>query len=271
VPAAADSNGDAAAVLEPLRSDPGTSAVFTDVDGTLAPIVTDPGDATVPPAAREALARLAERYGLVGCLSGRRAAEVREMIGLDGLCYVGNHGFERILPGEVAPAPDPALHDHAGAALAYVSRLDWSELEGAGLRLEDKGPIQALHWRGAGDEARAEEEARRVGAEAAARGLVPHLGRKVLEVRPAVNLDKGTALAELLEEHGVERCLYAGDDRTDVDAFTILREMKRAGELRESVCVGIASPESPPEVSAEADLVVGTPEEFLDLLRRLAP
>jgi trehalose 6-phosphate phosphatase len=244
--------------------------VFTDVDGTLAPIVTDPADAVVPSAAREALATLAGRYALVGCLSGRRAVEVRRMVGLDELCYIGNHGFERILPGETAATPDPALHDHAGAAPTYVSRLGHRRLEDAALRVEDKGPIQALHWRGALDEDRAEQEARRIAADVAASGLVPHLGRKVLEVRPAVGLDKGTALAELLEERAMERCLYAGDDHSDVDAFTMLRQMRRTGDLRDAVCVGIATPESPREVSSEADLVVGTPEEFLAVLRLLA-
>jgi trehalose 6-phosphate phosphatase len=268
--AAPDRRGHAAVLLEPLRSNSESSAVFTDVDGTLAPIVTDPGDAAIPTRAREVLATLADRYALVGCISGRRAAEVRRMVGLERLCYIGNHGFERILPGDTAATPDPALHDHAGAALAYVSRLDRERLDAAGLRLEDKGSIQAFHWRGAPDEGQAEDEASRIAADVAARGLVPHFGRMVLEVRPAVGLDKGTALAELLEARELEHCLYAGDDRTDVQAFTMLREMRSAGDLRTAVCVGIASAESPTEVSTEADFVVATPEEFLAVLELLA-
>jgi trehalose 6-phosphate phosphatase len=268
--AAPERSGELAAALEPLRSNPARTAVFTDFDGTLAPIVKRPGEAVIPPQTREALAALAGRYALVGCISGRRAVEVRRMVGLEGLTYIGNHGFERILPGEDAAVPDPVVGDHAGTALSYVSRLDRRRLEEVGLRLEDKGPIQALHWRGAPDEAEAEREARRIAADAAARGLVPHFGRKVLEVRPAVAIEKGTALAELLEERRLEHCLYAGDDRADVSAFTILRQMQRAGDLIDAVCVGIASPESPREVRDEADLVVATPEDFLEVLRLLA-
>src|SRR5881275_3146493 len=69
-------------LVAPLRRDPGHSAVLTDVDGTIAPIVLDPKDATVPERTREILRALARRYALVGCLSGRRAMDARRVVGL---------------------------------------------------------------------------------------------------------------------------------------------------------------------------------------------
>ena len=76
-----------AGALEPLRSDPARTAILTDVDGTLAPIVERAEEAVVPAAAREALRRLSTRYGLVGCISGRRAEEARRLVGLDDIAY----------------------------------------------------------------------------------------------------------------------------------------------------------------------------------------
>ena len=80
-------------LLAPLRESPQRTAVLCDVDGTLAPIAARPDEAAVPDAARAVLEALARRYALVGCVSGRRAAEARAMVGLDSLTYIGNHGL----------------------------------------------------------------------------------------------------------------------------------------------------------------------------------
>jgi trehalose 6-phosphate phosphatase len=257
-------------LLAPLRRDPGSSAVFCDIDGTLAPIVERASDAAVPAEARSLLRALAQRYALVGCLSGRPAEHARRLVGVEELAYIGNHGFERLMPGAAEPEPDPALVGSERVAREFLARLDADELASLGLRTEDKGPIQALHWRGAADEPAAEARAREIGAEAAARDLLPHWGRKVLEIRPGVHLNKGTALAELLAERRMANALYGGDDRTDVDAFRRLRDLRAAGELEAAVCVGIASEEGPREVGEESDLLVDGPEGFLDVLRLLA-
>ena len=267
--AATPQAGSLSELLGPLRADPGSSAVFCDIDGTLAPIVERAAEAAVPDDARDALQALADTYALVGCLSGRRASEARRLVGLDDLVYIGNHGFERLLPDAGELQPDRAVAGHEDAATAFVSRLDSAELDSLGLRVEDKGPIRALHWRSAPDEARAEARAREIAGDAIGRNLVPHWGRKVLEIRPAVNLDKGTALAELLEERDLARALYGGDDRTDIDAFRRLRDLRRAGDLEAAVCVGIDSEEGPRELREEADVMVDGPAGFLDVLRRL--
>lgn len=257
-------------LLEPLRTRPGSSAVFCDIDGTLAPIVERAGEAAVPGDATDALRSLARSYALVGCLSGRRASEARRLVGVDELVYIGNHGFERLLPGTREAELDPAVAGHEGDAVAFVGRLDADELLSAGLRVEDKGPIRALHWRAAADEPAAEARARDIATEAIGRNLVPHWGRKVLEIRPAVHLDKGTALAELLEEHRVPNALFGGDDRTDVDAFRRLRDLRAAGHLEASVCVGVGSEEEPAELREESDVVVEGTAGFLEVLRELA-
>jgi trehalose 6-phosphate phosphatase len=257
-------------LIAPLREDPGRAAILTDVDGTIAPIVLDPTEAAVPKHTRELLQELARRYALVGALSGRRAEDAKRVVGLDELAYSGNHGFELLLPGESEVRPDPSLDGHEGDAPRFVAGLNRADLEGAGFRIEDKGAIVALHWRGAANEARAESLANEIASEAEWQGLVPHRGRKVLEIRPNVAINKGVAVAALIPARPVEAALYGGDDRTDVDAFTALRTLQQDGQLRSTVSVGVASEESPPDVSREADLVVDGPNGFVEVLEALA-
>ena len=257
------------ALLAELRAEPRRAAILCDIDGTLAPIVPDPEAAAVPGEAREVLRELAGRYASVACVTGRRAAAARRMVGLDELAYAGNHGLELLRPGDREPHMHPALRERDGAAASFVAGLARSRLDAAGLRLEDKGPIQALHWRGAADEPAAEGLARELGGRAEAEGLVAHFGRKVLEIRPLAEVDKGVAARVLIADSHATAALFAGDDRTDLDGFAALRALEREGALERSACIGVASPDGPAEIRQQADLVVAGPEGLLELLRSL--
>jgi trehalose 6-phosphate phosphatase len=171
------------------------------------------------------------------------------------------------MPGAAAPETDPSIagrEREAGEFLAARDGLD------GGLRVEDKGPIQALHWRGAADETAAEARAHELAIAAGQAGLEPRWGRKVLELRPSGGGGKDAAVASLLAADGVERAVYAGDDRTDLDAFRRLRELRERGDLEVAVCVGVLSPEAPAELAEESDLTVSGPEGWLGLLQWLA-
>jgi trehalose 6-phosphate phosphatase len=256
--------------LARLRDDPAHAAILSDVDGTLAAIVPRPEQAEVPAQAAELLTRLNERYGLVGCVSGRRAEEARRLVGVEGIAYAGNHGLELLLPGEAAPRFDPSLQGREGDAAAFVADLGPEALAEAGLRLEDKGPIQALHWRGAPDERGAHARAHEISAAAGRAGLELRWGRKVLELRPPGGGGKDAAVAALLAAGGVTAAVYAGDDRTDLDAFRRLRELQESGELEIAICVGVLSEEGPSEIAEEADMTVEDPAGWLALLAALA-
>jgi trehalose 6-phosphate phosphatase len=262
--------GDWAASLGPLREEPERSAILTDVDGTLAPIVERAEQAAVPAAARAVLARLSERYALVGCISGRQALEARRLVGLDSLAYAGNHGLELLLPGDEAPRPDPSMAGRETEAAEFLAAVDGERLDGAALRQEDKGPIQALHWRGAADEAGAESRAHEIAIEAGKAGLEPRWGRKVLELRPLGGGGKDGAVASLLADERLHRTIYAGDDRTDLDAFRRLRQLREEGRLRTAVCVGVLSAEAPAELAEESDLTVDGLEGWMAILEWLA-
>jgi len=254
-----------------LRADPAATAILTDVDGAIAPIVDDPAAAAVPAPVRDTLAGLAAAYRLVGCVSGRRVEQAMRMVGLSQLAYAGNHGFEIREPGadETGFAPELAgLEDEAASLLRTV---DPEFLRAADLRTEDKGPIQALHWRGAIDPEMAEQAARDIAVRAEAAGLHTHWGRMVLELRPQVELSKGTAVTALVRGAGVRAAFYGGDDATDLDAFRALRALREAGELDTVVCVGISSAEGPQAIVDEADLVVDGPSGYAAVLADLLP
>lgn len=236
---------DAVSPLAELARAPAQAAVLLDVDGVLAPIVERPEDAAVPAETRAELRRLADRYGLVACISGRPAEEVARMVGLDGIAVVGEHGL----------GLDPAATEWSERLHAFADAVEWP--------VERKALSVSLHYRSADDEAAARTFLEAVAERARANGLVPRFGRKVLELRPPVAANKGTAVRHLLEERGLRRALYAGDDTTDLDAFAAL------DGLELGVRVAVATPEGPPELRAGADVVVESPEELLELLRRL--
>jgi trehalose 6-phosphate phosphatase len=220
-------------------------AVLLDVDGTLAPIVPAPEEASVPPETRAELARLARRYALVACVSGRPAADAERVVGLPELTYVGLHGLEL----------DPGAESHREAIHAFAETVDWP--------IEDKGVAVSFHYRGVDDEEAARAQLERVAEQAREAGFHARFGRKVLEILPPVEAHKGTAVRHLLERAGLDRALYAGDDRTDLDAFRALEELELG------VRVAVASEEGPRELRETADLVVDGPAELLRVLRGL--
>jgi trehalose 6-phosphate phosphatase len=258
-----------APLVEALRADPGRSAVLLDVDGTLAPIVRHAEDAHVPEHTRSPLIAVAKRYGLVACVSGRRAATARRIVSLGSIAYVGNHGSELLRPGAHDVELEPEVEAHGRRVRAFAAAAWTEELHRLRVRAEDKHVIAAFHWRGAPDEAAAEAAIRDLAQDAEAQGLATHWGRKVLEVRPPVPLDKGRGILRLLEGTDLRCALYAGDDRTDVDAFRALRAEQEAGRLESVLCVGVRSDETPEELESAADVLVEGPLGVRDLLRAL--
>jgi trehalose 6-phosphate phosphatase len=237
-------------LLVRFRSDPARAAVLLDVDGTLAPIVERPEDASVPDETQAEVERLAGKYGLVGCISGRPAADARALVGVDRIEYVGVHGLES----------DPEAKRFVPQLEAFAERIAWP------WTVESKaGVTLSFHYREAEDDEDASARAHDVARAAEEAGLRPHRGRRVLEVRPPVDADKGTAVRRLLDGRPLTRALYAGDDTTDLDAF---RGLDEAG-LDVALKVGVGSPEMNPRLLTEADLVVDGPGELLRFLQTL--
>jgi trehalose-phosphatase len=203
-------------------------------------------DAAVPPETRAELERLAGRYALLACITGRTGDVARGIVGVDRLRYVGQHGLEL----------EPEAAAWADRVHAFADAWPWA--------WQERKPLTvAYHFRLAPDEAAARAELAAVAAAGTAAGLRPRWGRMVLELLPPVDATKGTAVRHLLDESGLSRALYAGDDTTDLDGFAALDGLEAA------VRVAVVSTEGPSALGEQADLVVGSPEAFLDLLKRL--
>ncbi|HYI81064.1 MAG TPA: trehalose-phosphatase [Thermoleophilaceae bacterium] len=257
--------------LRPLTDDPERAAIFCDIDGTLAPIVRRPEEAHVREEISLLLSRLGRRYGCVACVSGRPVAEARRLVGVGSIAYAGAHGAELLHAGEKKSTLAPAFASWEPRVRRFVhARENVRELRLLRIRIEDKGPIKAFHWRDVPDEAEAERWLSNVAQEAEAEGFATHWGRKVLEIRPPVPIGKGQAVRTLIEETGVRAALFAGDDVTDLDAFDALDALQTDGALDTAVRVGVRSTEGPPAIVERADMVVDGVRGMVDVLAALA-
>lgn len=255
---------------ERLRSwsrEPGTVALLTDIDGVLAPIVPTPDMSEVPEELRKLLRRLGERYRVVAGISGRAAEDALQLVGLEEIAYYGNHGFEVLRPGddvEIVPEAEPYKEK-----VEELEERARRELEPLGAFVEDKGITASIHYRNVspeiGERCRVfvEREGERL-------GLRITVGRGVVEARPPVRADKGTAVRKVVEEYEPQRVLFMGDDTTDLDAFRELEKLREEGVLEEILRIGVESEEGPPEIVSEADIAVEGTEGVEEVLRALA-
>src|SRR5690606_35080881 len=149
--------------------------------------------------------------------------------GVGSIAYVGAHGAEVLGAGETHAEVLPAFASWRDPVRRFATKQDTKELRLLRIRLEDKGPIMAFHSRGAPDEDAARARLEAIAQEAEAGGLDTHWGRKVLEIRPPVRVDKGQAITELVRRSGVRAAVYGGDDVTDLDAFAAFDALRADG------------------------------------------
>ena len=202
-----------------------TLTVFLDYDGTLTPIVESPDKAILAGAMRETVKRLAKRL-TVAVISGRDLEDVREKVGIDDIFYAGSHGFD------IAGPEGPRETSHGGEK--YLRELDEAESflneklrKVEGHLLERKKFSLAVHYRKVPREQTGEvEEAVDQAAERFS-GLRKSSGKKVHELQPDIDWNKGKALFSVLEALGLKGPdvlpIYIGDDTTDEDAFRAIR------------------------------------------------
>lgn len=257
--------GEAWERLRAWSEEPRSVALLTDIDGTLAPIVPTPDMSEVSAELKDSLRRLSKRYLLVAGISGRRTEDALDLIGLDDVVYFGNHGFEILRDDEVEVIPEalPYLE-----RVQELERLAREELAPQGAFIEEKGITASVHYRNAPPEV-GERSVEFVKREGERLGLRITVGRGVVEARPPIRADKGTAVRTLVEEYHPDRAMFIGDDTTDLDAFRELEKLREEGALKEILRVGVASEEGPPEIETEADLVVDGVEGVGEVLRTL--
>jgi trehalose 6-phosphate phosphatase len=242
------------APLARLRSVRNRAGLFLDFDGSLAEIVPRPELATPVQGAVEVLRTGAERFALVGVISGRRESDIRARLPVSGIRVFGVYGLE----GD----PTAVMADRHRAQLESIAEAV------PGTWVEDKGLSLTLHYRAAEDPDAAEAILRDPVHRLARReGLALVEGKRTLEIAPARIPGKGEVVVRMAREAGLLGALYAGDDVADLDAFAALDDLSTEGMT--TVKVAVQSEETPREVTAAADLVVDRPAGLVELLRRL--
>ena len=258
---------DANELLGTLVAEP-RFGLFSDLDGTLSSIAPTPEAAQITQRNRELLAELQKLLPLVAIISGRRADNVHQLVGLSGIVYVGNHGLERWVEGSVQVIPE---------ALPYLrgiqaARKDLEKISEPGVYIEDKGPTLSFHYRQTAKPiAFARNHAASLAQIAGENKLELFTGKMVFEFRPPVAMHKGIAFRRLVEEKRIDAALFLGDDVSDLNAFRAARQM-RADKFCDAWGVGVQSGwETPAEEALDAlldtaDFLANGVEDVEDLL-----
>ena len=244
--------------------------LITDVDGTISHIAPTPQQAEVTPLCRQYLSILSQRLALVAAVSGRPAAEVKNMVGIDRMVYIGNHGLERWAEGHAEYMND--IRQYPRLVKTVIKELT-RMLTIEGMRIEDKGITASIHYRLCADPKSAERDILTVLESLPQAGSLQIMpGKMAINLMPPVEANKGTATLELIREYNLSSGIYLGDDTTDIDGFRVIR-----GTLRDSsfqgLAIGVTSNEMPKELAAEADFTlngVNDVERFLKWLSETA-
>lgn len=244
------------------------AGLFLDIDGTLSALQPNPASVSISDTVRRAIAKLSGRFAVV-VLSGRATADCRRIIGLDDITYVGNHGCQWFRDGlesthTAAQEFIPRMHQIATDALTRFA-------DSQGIYVENKGPSVSIHYRNTPNPAVAALDIDRfIDEHSASDGLRCTDGKLVKEVRPPLDINKGTAVTELVEEWGLRGAVMIGDDSTDVDAFLAIKSMCEANRIR-GMSVAVLTEGTPKHVLSSADYSLDSTdavERLLVLLSR---
>lgn len=232
---------------------------FLDYDGTLTPIVSRPEDAKISEEMRNVVKKLIEKYN-VAIVSGRLRADVQGLLGIDGLVYAGSHGFDILGPDIEMINPDAQRTIPVIAEIVQKVKDELGPIEGT--IIEDKKFSLAVHYRLVDEEKYFEK------IQSFCQEIVKPYdnlrlmhGKKVFEILPALDWDKGKAVRFVLKAMGYSwndvTAVYIGDDTTDEDAFRMVKTRGLAI---------LVSDEKRPSV---ADFTVNTPLDLQRLFERL--
>ena len=245
--------------------------LITDVDGTISQTAPTPGQAAVSSLCRQYLSILCNHLALVAAVSGRAVTEVKNMVGVEGMVYVGNHGMERWIKGRSEYTREARDYPEIiKAAIREISPL----LSIEGISIEDKGVTATIHYRLCPEPQSARKHIL---------GVIENLpqlsklrivqDRMAIDLLPPIEVDKGTATMSLIQEYNLKGGIYLGDDLTDIDAFRAIHTASRDLDFC-GFAIGIISREMPDELVGETDFTLGgvsDVERFLKWMSRTVP
>jgi trehalose 6-phosphate phosphatase len=253
--------------LKTYKNDTST-AIVTDVDGTISEIAPTPDEAVVTESMRKELVKLNKKFQLIAVISGRSVLNAREMVGVEGLLYVGNHGMEFLKNGQISI--DPSVEKYLPQIKKTGQKLkngDLSQING--LMFEDKGICYSIHYRLASSPENIREKLlTTLQDDPECKNLKISEGRRLVELKPPINLDKGTMLESIIDQYNLKKIIYLGDDITDVDAFNKLKELENEGKIKGDSFL-VCSSEIPSYVKKHSSFFVNGVDEILKFFQWL--
>jgi trehalose 6-phosphate phosphatase len=244
-------------------------ALLFDIDGTLSPIASRPGEARLHPEVRPLLEQ-AREWAQIVVVTGRAIESGAAIVNLEGITYIGTHGLEWCegLPTQhpVWLVPEAQPFVDAGKRLLDYAEQQFNGLPG--VLVERKRVGGSVHYRLSPDP----EQTRRTilsMCEPLAQKYNLRLseGKMVVEIKAPIDVDKGLALRSFVEKAGVQGAVFAGDDRTDMDALRELRKLRVEGVT--TLGIAVQHPDTLPELLEQADIVVYEVEGMVTLLHEI--
>ena len=238
-----------------------------DFDGTLSPIAPTPEEAQLYPGVTDMLQR-AQRYARVAILTGREIEDGARKINLDGLTYIGEHGlaWSDGLPWlhPVHVASDALEYIPSGTYLLDLVEARQAELPG--IIVQRKRVGGSIHYRLAPDKEQTHQKLLELLAEPA-RSVNMQLseGKQVVEIRPPLAIHKGLALRQFVQRNELRGLIFAGDDRTDLDAMLEIPGLRQQGLA--ALAIAARHSDTPPELLQHADMMVDAVPGMVALLR----
>jgi len=253
--------------LENFKKDNST-AIVTDIDGTISEIAPTPDEAVVTDSMRNELVKLKEKFRLVAVISGRSALDAREMVGVEGLLYVGNHGLEFLKNGQLFMYPE--VKSYLPKIKETGQKLKDGDLSCInGLIFEDKGICFSIHYRLCNPSENVREKILDIlENDPECKNLKISEGRCLVELKPPLGCDKGTILSNIIEEYSLDKIIYLGDDVTDTDAFKRLKELDDQETFR-GASVLVLSDEIPSYVKKNSSFFINGVDEVLKFFKWL--
>jgi len=246
--------------------------LITDADGTISPTAPTPKQARVSPLCNQYLSILRHQLALVAVISGRAAEELKDMVNIEGIIYVGNHGMERLADNN--PKFARGVEEYSSVINAATAELT-PLLSMEGIIIENKGVTATVHYRLCRERQSARREilAAIEDSPHSAKLRILQEGKYAINLLPPIDVNKGTAVLELIQKYSLRGGIYLGDDTTDIYAFRAIRTACRNLNFR-GLAIVIVNEEAPEEVVVEADFTLnGVPdvERLLKYISEMAP
>jgi len=247
--------------LSIFKKEPSKTGIATDFDGTISAITPKNSDAKIDQEAKRVLARLQKRYRLVSVISGRPVRQLAELVGLEGLFYVGNHGAEYLTNAKYEVAPEAIRVAPTLAGIYQELKIHEDDFA-----LDYKTYSLSIHYRTHPNPEAAEIQLREILSKYREPCLKILKGRMVFDLS-AKGIDKGRAVEHLVKAHDLKNFLYVGDDRTDIDAFKKMQELERSGV--KTLRIALVSAEAPDGLINNCDHQLHSRKEVNNLFRQL--